>query len=70
MSDLDAAAYLRHLQQYNREGLLQTPQNHVHDSVWDCAFLHAIQALEERASVSGRVYYKQNPNGSFSAVIQ
>lgn len=70
MSDLDAAAYLHELQQYNRDGQMSTPQNSVHDSIWDCAILHAIRALEERSGVSGRVSYVVNPNGSFSVVIQ
>lgn len=70
MSDLDAAAYLKELQQYNREGKLITPQNLMHDSIWDCALMHAIWALEECSGVSERVHYTRNSNGSFGAVIQ
>lgn len=48
MTDLDAAQYLRELKDYNRDGKLATPQNTGFDAFWDCAFDHAIRALEEK----------------------
>lgn len=69
MTDLEAAACLKELQDYNLRGLLKTPQNEDMDSFWDCAFNHAIRALEERADCEGRVTYRKNPNGSYTAQL-
>lgn len=48
MSDVDAMEYLQELKQYNKQGLLLTPQNNGPDTFWTCAIDHAIRALKER----------------------
>lgn len=69
MADLDSACLIRELMEYNKEGLLLTPQMTEFDTIFDCAFTHAIRALEERSGYGvGEVEYKRNANGSFTAV--
>lgn len=48
MTDLDAAQYILDLKRYNQADKLVTPQNDKFDTFWDCAFDHAIRALEEK----------------------
>lgn len=67
MTDFDAACYLRELQELNRHSMLQTPQNQNFDTIWDCAFDHAIRALLERQGLSAdSCSFTRNPNGSYS----
>lgn len=51
MSDKEAAEYLEELADYNRNGLLITPQNNGFDAFWDCAFEHAICALKDKMRI-------------------
>lgn len=50
MTDLEAIEYLKELMEYNRDGLLSTPKNKEldYDTFYQCAFQHAIRALQER----------------------
>jgi len=69
MSDLDAAAYLRELSDYNSSGCMSTPAcPEGKDTFFQCAFDHAIRALEERAGVKN-VRYVKNLNGTYTAII-
>ena len=65
MTDLEAACLLKELSDYNMSGRMSTPQGKGPDSIFQCAFDHAVRALEERA---GRpdAKYARNPNGSYS----
>ena len=70
MTDLDAAAYLKKLRDYNQQGSMPTPASpHGRDPFFDCALDHAIRALEERSGASA-VTYRKHPNGGYSAVPQ
>lgn len=53
MSDLEAIEYIKELMEYNRGGELVTPKNKElgYDTFYQCAFQHAIRALEERSGV-------------------
>lgn len=53
MTDQDAIEYLVELQQYNKQGMMFTPQNDGPDTFWDCAFEHAIRALEHKINQGG-----------------
>lgn len=66
MTDCDAACYLKELQALNQENLLQTPKNQGFDTIWDCAFDHAIRALLEKQGLSpNSCSFTRNPNGSY-----
>lgn len=68
MTDMEAACLLRELRQYNLENKLTTPQNTSMDSIWDCAFDHAIRALLRKAGYQEDWDgFARNPNGSYSA---
>ncbi|MCM1295889.1 MAG: hypothetical protein NC311_10135 [Muribaculaceae bacterium] len=65
MTDLDAACLLKEPSGRNAQGLMRTPQMQSFDTVFQCAFGHAIRALEERAGAKDPAYAK-SPNGSYS----
>lgn len=67
MSDMDAACLLKELSAYNLAGQMLTPQMTSFDTFFQCAFDHAIRALEERADRTN-VQYTRNPNGSYSVL--
>lgn len=70
MTDVEAAAYLRELKDYNGQGLMSTPATRpgLPDTFFDCAFDHAIRALERNSGAQG-VEYNKNPNGSYTPVV-
>lgn len=65
MTDMDAACLVKELAEYDKAGLLRTPQGPGPDTIFQCALGHAIRALEERAGMTGAEYVR-NPNGSWS----
>jgi len=68
VTDLDAAAYLKELSDYNNSGCMVTPAcPEGRDTSFQCAFDHAIRALEERAGVKTSVCYTKNANGTYTA---
>ncbi len=70
MTDLDAAAYLKELSDYNSSGCMITPACPEGNSTFfQCSFDHAIRALEERAGVRAAVYYARNANGTYTASV-
>ena len=71
MTDLDSACLLRELVEYNRNGLMLTPQMTEFDTIFDCSLKHTIRALEERAGYGeGEVEYVRNESGSYTAVMK
>lgn len=71
MTDLDSACLLRELVEYNRNGLMLTPQMTEFDTIFDCSLKHAIRALEGRAGYGeGEVEYVRNENGSYTVVMK
>lgn len=70
MTDIDAIGYLQELKEYNQNGVLHTPQNQCHDTIWDCAIEHAIRALRERACVPEEALsFSRNQNGSITVLL-
>lgn len=73
MTDMDAAEYLRELQEGALAGGLRTGRNPSGDgSTYHCALAHAVRALEERAypldgrrAPSEEIQYRRLPNGSY-----
>ncbi len=48
MTDKEAIEYIEELMEYNRNGLLLTPQNNGFDTFYQCSFEHAVRALENK----------------------
>lgn len=71
MTDFNATCYLRELQAMNRENTMLTPKNSAYDTIWDCAFDHAIRALLTKQGLTGgqTAAFIRNPNGSYSLQI-
>lgn len=69
MTDRDAIKYIRELMEFNMNGKLLTPKNENlgYDTFYQCAFEHAIRALEERAERHERD--KDTDTGCFIGVI-
>lgn len=66
MTDMDAIGFLKQLKEFNNEDNLVTPQNKHHSDAYECAFDHAIRALEERINRTGLEHYavRYAPSGS------